>query len=34
MNKPFFSVIVPAHNSEGYIVKCLSSIAKQTFRDL
>jgi glycosyltransferase involved in cell wall biosynthesis len=33
MNKPFFSVIVPAHNSEGYLVKCLGSVAKQTFRD-
>jgi glycosyltransferase involved in cell wall biosynthesis len=31
--KPFFSVIVPAHNSGEYIGKCLRSIKKQTFRD-
>ena len=33
MSKPFFSVIVPAHNSAEYIGKCLRSIKKQTFRD-
>ena len=33
MNKPFFSVIVPAHNSVGYIRKCLDSILCQTFDD-
>ena len=33
MKKPFFSVIVPAHNSEKYIEKCLHSIAIQTFLD-
>jgi glycosyltransferase involved in cell wall biosynthesis len=33
MGKPFFSVIVPAHNSERYIWKCLDSVAAQTFRD-
>ena len=33
MNKPFFSVIVPAHNSERYLGKCLLSIRQQTFTD-
>lgn len=32
-DKPFFSVIVPAHNSEFFIMQCLSSIRKQTFDD-
>ena len=31
--KPFFSVIVPAHNSAEYIGKGLRSIKKQTFKD-
>lgn len=33
MKKPFFSVIVPAHNSESYIMECLSSIRVQKFLD-
>ena len=33
MGKPFFSVIVPAHNSAEYIGKGLRSIRKQTFKD-
>ena len=33
MNKPFFSVIVPAHNSAEYIRKGLHSIRQQSFRD-
>ena len=33
MSKPFFSVIVPAHNSAEYIWKCLRSVKKQTFKD-
>ena len=33
MSKPFFSVIVPAHNSEKYIAKCLHSVKMQTFKD-
>ena len=33
MGNPFFSVIVPAHNSEKYISKCLDSIKIQTFTD-
>ena len=33
MGKPFFSVIVPAHNSEKYLRKCLDSIFMQTFKD-
>ena len=33
MDKPFFSVIVPAHNSEAYIKKGLHSIRQQSFRD-
>ena len=32
MNNPFFSVIIPAHNSAEYIVKGLQSISEQTFR--
>jgi glycosyltransferase involved in cell wall biosynthesis len=31
--KPFFSIIVPAHNSAKYIWKCLNSVKKQTFKD-
>lgn len=31
--KPFFSVIVPAHNSAGYIERCLKSVEMQTFKD-
>ena len=30
---PFFSVIVPAHNSAEYIRKCLRSVKAQTFKD-
>ena len=30
---PFFSVIVPAHNSAAYIKKCLGSVKMQTFKD-
>ena len=33
MSKPFFSVIVPAHNSALFIHKGLQSIRKQTFKD-
>ena len=33
MKKPFFSVIVPAHNSEFYIMECLNSIRVQNFLD-
>ena len=33
MNRPLFSVIVPAHNSEAYIKKGLHSIRQQSFRD-
>lgn len=33
MNKPFFSVIVPAYNSEKYIRNGLNSIKAQTFTD-
>ena len=31
--KPFFSIIVPAHNAEKHIRKCLDSIKMQTFKD-
>lgn len=31
--KPFFSIIVPAHNSAEYIWKCLNSINNQTYQD-
>ena len=30
---PYFSVIVPAHNSAEYIRKCLRSVKAQTFKD-
>lgn len=33
MNKPFFSVIIPAHNSEAFISKCLESVKMQHFTD-
>ena len=33
MSKPFFSVIVPAHNAEGFIRKTLDSVAMQDFKD-
>ena len=33
MNKPFFSVIVPAHNAAGRIRRLLDSIKMQTFDD-
>lgn len=33
MKRPFFSVIVPAHNSERFIRTCLHSIRQQTFKD-
>lgn len=28
-----FSIIIPAHNAEGHIRKCLDSIKQQTFKD-
>ena len=33
MNKPMFSIIVPAHNSELYLAKCLRSVKMQEFKD-
>ena len=33
MNKPFFSIIIPAHNSETYIRRLLDSIASQSFHN-
>lgn len=33
MSKPFFSVIVPAHNSRTYLSYCLASVIRQTFTD-
>ena len=33
MDKPFFSVIVPAHNAEGFIRKTLESVRMQEFDD-
>ncbi len=33
MSKPFFSVLVPAHNAAEYIHKCLHSVKQQTFDD-
>lgn len=33
MSEPFFSVIVPAHNSEAYLSRCLESVKMQTFKD-
>lgn len=33
MSKPFFSVIVPAHNAEGFIRKTLESVKMQEYED-
>ena len=33
MSEPFFSVIVPAHNSQQYLARCLASVTKQTCKD-
>ena len=33
MDKPFFSVLVPAHNAEGFIRKGLDRIREQSFQD-
>ena len=33
MRRPFFSVIVPAHNSEMFIGECIQSIRAQEFTD-
>ena len=33
MSRPFFSVIVPAHNAEGRIRRGLDSIKRQTFKN-
>jgi len=33
MGKPFFSVIVPAHNSENYLDRCLQSVIDQMLTD-
>ena len=33
MSEPFFSVIVPAHNSQRYVGACLWSVKRQTFKD-
>lgn len=33
MSNPFFSIIVPAHNSQEYIIKGLQSITSQSFKD-
>ena len=30
-NIPRFTIIIPCHNNAGYIVRCLSSVKKQTF---
>ena len=32
-SKPFFSVIVPAHNAAGFIKKTLQSVKMQDFKD-
>ena len=33
MSKPFFSVIIPAHNSQEYIRRGLETIRQQRFKD-
>ena len=33
LKKIAISVVIPAHNEEKYIGKCLNSIRKQTFKD-
>lgn len=32
-SSPLISVIVPMHNAERHLVRCMQSLAKQTFRD-
>ena len=32
-SKPFFSIIMPAYNSEGFIGQAIESVVKQTFSD-
>lgn len=34
MTRPFFSLIIPAHNEEAYIEQCLSSVSSQSFSDV
>lgn len=33
MQKPFFSIIIPAYNLENYIAAALQSVLVQTFQD-
>jgi len=33
MQKPFFSIIIPAYNLENYIAATLQSVLVQTFQD-
>lgn len=33
MTQPFFSVIIPTHNSEEYVLKSINSVVNQTFKD-
>ena len=33
MDKPFFSIVIPVHNSESYLEKSLNSIINQTFQN-
>ena len=33
MNQPLISIILPVYNSEPFLKRCLSSIAKQTYRN-
>ena len=33
MSEPFFSVILPMHNSAGFVQKMLGSIRRQSFKN-
>ena len=33
-NKPYFSIVVPVFNTENYIIRCLSSVINQDFKNI
>ena len=34
MDKPIISVIIPVYNAQDYIVRCLDSICRNTYKNL